>query len=246
MWLIRVLFSFGCLGLFSSLLQAQTWQEELNFKVNVLQLMEGDIHYSFEIHDRANLLKQHPEFTGFDSLSLLHNKKNKFIISKSAWVVNKPIGFFDHQHMTDENFIRHLLNEYQVQKTHQETFRVGQKGQRFSYRLRTFFDSDDISTLDRSRMIHTVAAAKKMDVMVQSATASVVQELDQFTEISPGAVILLSHIPLKENKTLIISYRLSALLPSHAPSKQLRDNLSQEYQKLQQRINSFGKKTKKN
>jgi hypothetical protein len=187
---------------------------------------------------RLEVLQKHPEFREFDSLGLLRDKTGKFMISKSAFLVKKPIGFFDHRHMLDEAYIRHLAGDARVRKKNEQIFLIENQSAAPSYRQSNFFDSDDISTLDRGRIIHTVSAARKMDVMVQSATSSVVQELDQFSASFKGAVLLHSHIPIREDRTLIITYRLTSL--KGEPSKSaLRDGLATELKTTQQRINRF-------
>jgi hypothetical protein len=238
MLFLKFVFSITIYTLMISPLHAQSRQPLVNFKVNVLQLMEGDIHYSSEILSRKDLIQHQPDFREFDSLGLLKQKEAQFLVSKAAFVVRKPIGFFDHQHMTDESFIKHITDG-SVKKSDEETFKVTSAG--INYRLRNYFDSDDISTLARGRIIHSVAAAKKMDIMVQGAASTVIQEMDQFNTGSDGVVVLLAHLPLKENQTLIISYRLSSI-KGLVQEKRIHENLLEELKRLQKNISTFGSK----
>lgn len=204
-------------------------QKQLNFPVKAEELMKGDIHYYFTLDNPRKILKQHPELFDLDSLSLFSEPESAIAVTKAAYVIDRPVGFFDDKQMTDEKFVTHVLGDQKVKKLNPETFKVTVPGE-FShqYKLQIFIDSDDISTLPNSKVIRAVSAAKKMDIISQGASSIVIKEMTQYSKFSLGGIVVMSFIPLKETKTLVIQYQLSSVKKAFGSAKIMKPGMVQE------------------
>lgn len=182
-------------------------QKDLNFPVKTEELLKGKSHYFFSILSPRKLAVQYPDLLDLDSLSLHKQKDIAFIVTKSVVAINKPVGFFDEKQMTDEKFLSHTLGA-KASKTDDEVFNID--GKETSYKMKMYFDADDVSTSPK-RVIRAVTAAKKLDVISQSASTIMFMEKSHFTRFTRGGVSISSFQPIKENKTLVITYQLWAI-----------------------------------
>ncbi|HXH76851.1 MAG TPA: hypothetical protein VNJ08_17915 [Bacteriovoracaceae bacterium] len=218
-------------------------ENNLRFKPDMKALMKGDIQYSFNLLSAKELLGKFPEAVELDSLTALKEKKVKILMTKAIYVVDKPVGFFDHEHMKDENYIAHIMGDQEVKKLNSNTFKVTVPGESgHSYKMKTFFDSDDISTLPNPRTIRGVSAARKLDVISMSASSIVFKEFTAFSKYTVSGTTVHSYISLKEGKTLVISYRLMAVKKYYALDKLLKSNYLNETAALKTLIGSFQEK----
>lgn len=215
-------------------------QKKLNFEVpSSEKLQKGEEYASFKLVDAAAFFKAHPEFKGLDSLSLRNRPETKLAISKSAYIINKPVGFFDHQHVTDENFAKHMLGGKNVKKLDENTFKVTSSRLDHSYEMTSSFDSDDVSTLSTSAAIHAVASSKKLDVIVQSAPAMIFTESTQFSKYFDGSISIAAYAPLKENKTLVVIFRVTAVKNKFAMEKFIKPIFFQDVADQKAKTESF-------
>lgn len=212
----------------------------LHFKIETEALMRGEIHYSYQLLSPRELVKKYPVARAMDSLRVLSEKNIKVLITKSVYVVNRPVGFFDHEQMKDENYLNHILGEQKVSRISSNTFNITVPGTgTHSYHMSTYFDSDDISTLPNTRIIHGVSAVKKLDIIAQSASAILFREFSSFSDYAVGGSSISSYIPLKEGKTLVISYNLLAVKNNYANNKLLKSNFIIEINANRDLINSY-------
>lgn len=214
-------------------------QKELNFEVPSEKLMKGEEYFSFKMVDVATFNKKYPEFRGLDSLSLRHRPDVKMIISKSAYVINKPIGFFDHQHVVDETFTKHVLGKDTVKKLDENTFKVTSSQLGHNFELTRAFDSDDVSTLSTSAAIQAVLTSKRLDVIVQSAPSTIFEESTQFSKHFEGIVRVAAYTSLKENKTLVVVYKVAAVKKKFAISKIMKPLFIQDVVNQKTKTESF-------
>jgi hypothetical protein len=181
-------------------------QEQANFMIRPTSLLQGEIHVSYTPVDRKELRVHFPEAAELDSLGLLAQKDLQFILTKSVFIVKKPVGFFDSERLRDEKFISDLLGGQKVKKKNADAFYTPH------FKLTTYYDSDDLSSLPNSKVTKAATAAKKLDVISQGASAVVLKEFSQFkTAPVAGATSVTSYVPLKEDRTLIITYQLTGV-----------------------------------
>lgn len=210
-------------------------QKDLHFPVKTEELLKGNIHYFYKILSPRKLAVQYPEILELDSLSLSQKEKIAFIVTKAVTVVNRPVGFFEEKQMSEEKFLSHTLGTSKVIKSDENKFQVDFRD--FSYKMNLFFDADDVSTSPK-KVIKAVTAAKKLDVISQSASTIMFTEKTHFTKFTEGGVSVSSFVPVKENKTLIITYQLYAITKKQK-SPALKENFVGEIEALKTLIQTY-------
>jgi hypothetical protein len=213
-------------------------QKELNFTVNGEELLRGDVVYSVEVMSAQELTDLFPAFMELDTSGFTKPKNATLLVSKSAYIVDKPVGFFDSDKAENVEFLNHLLGEQKVIKLGERLFRVVIPGGQ-TYKLRTQFDSDDISTTTNSRAIRSVTGARKMDIQVQGASSVLVREMYDYSKGSYGSIHVTSFLTIKENKTLVIDFGLMSLTPPLLAKETLEDSVENEASAHQALLNSF-------
>lgn len=215
-------------------------QKTLNFSVTPEKLMKGEIHFYHEILTPRKLVVKYPDLFDLDALSLIQESNVMMVVSKSVSVVNKPVGFFDDSQMNDERFVAHMMGEQKVKRLAPDTYTVSVPGAGgVKYRMQSYFDSDDISTLPNSKVTRAITAAKKLDVISQSASTIMFTEKSHFSKYTEGGVSVSSFIPLKENKTIIITYNLWAVKKNFAIENALKSNFLREIEATRDLVESF-------
>ena len=215
-------------------------QKDVDFPIKSQKLLKGEIHYFFEIISPKELAQHYPEVFQLDSLSLIKEKNIKMVVNKSVYIVNKPVGFFDDQQLSDEKYVAHVLGEQVVKKTGPASYKVTVPGEGgFSYKMHSYFDADDISTLPSSKVTRAVTSARELDVISKSASTVMLTEKTNFTKYTEGGVSISSYIPMKENKTLIITYNLWAVKKPFAIRGILKSSYLQEVEAVKSLQESF-------
>lgn len=204
-------------------------EKTLDFMPKIESLLKGNVHYSVEILNPSQMDVKYPDLSYLDSLGFTKKSGIKVVIAKSVYAVSKPAGFFDHLNTGDERFLKHTLPKVTVNKLQENHFKIHAGGESpYSYLMDTYFDSDEISTLPNSKVIRAVTQARHMDVISLSASSTLFREFSKFTKYSVGRVLVSSFIPLKEDKTLVVSYTLTAVKDEFAVDKILRSSYRDE------------------
>jgi hypothetical protein len=132
------------------------------------------------------------------------------------------------------------MGDQKVKKLNKHDFKITVPGKDgYSYKMKTYFDSDEVSTLPHSKAVRAVAEIKKLDVISQSAASTIFREFTDFSKYTIGGSQVTTIIPLKENKTLIINYSLTAVKKYFAIENLLINNFRLESESQKQLINSF-------
>lgn len=237
---MKVLILLACLLSHFSTYAAPVKQKDLNFTVKGEELLKGDVYFSVKVTSKKKLKKLMPDFVELDTSGFTKPKNARLLVSKTAYVVKKPVGFFDHDKVVNETFLNHYLGEQKVLKIEDRTFKVQIPGNTSqTYKLRTHFDSDDISTTTNSRAIRAITGAKKLDIQVQGAQSIIMREMWDYSKGSYGAVHVTAYIGLKEDRTLVIDYGIMSLIPPLLARETLEESISQEASAHQQLLNSF-------
>jgi hypothetical protein len=219
---------------------ASVKQKDLNFNVKGEDLLKGDVYYSVAVMTKKELIKILPYFLELDTSGFTKSKNSPLLVSKTAYVVNKPIGVFDHQKASSLRYLKHLLGEQRVSEIADRTFAVEIPGSTpQKYKLRTHFDSDDISTTTNSRSIRAITGAKKMDIQVQGASSIIMREMWDYSRGSNGGIHVTAFMTLKENKTLVIDFGLMSLIPPLLARETLESSIEDEASAHQSLINRF-------
>lgn len=219
---------------------ASVKQKELNFLVKGEELLKGDVHYSFSLMTKEELAGLYPDFLDLDTTGITKPGNARLMVSKSAYVVNKPTGFFDNTKAVDLTFLNHLLGEQKVNQLEEGVFKVtipGSKPQ--NYKMRTHFDSDDISSTKNSRAIRAITGTKNMDIQMKGASSIIVKEMWDYSKGAYGSIHVTAYLTIKEDKTLVIDFALMSLIPPLLARETLEESVSGEAAAQQRLMNSF-------
>lgn len=208
-------------------------EQELNFILQTPLLMEGEIQYSFSVLGPDKLQKNYPLISELDSLGLLSTEKPSIMISKFAYVVKKPIGIFDPNEDEESKFLSFTSGGASVKKLGPGQFSFESAGKPgLKFKLTQYEDSDDISTLSRSKASRGIQAAKRLDPLFQSTTLMVFRELTEFSHSFNGATELYAYLPLNEHRTLVFGFKFISL-KDYSNGSGLKQSLVDEYKGLQ-------------
>lgn len=174
---------------------AMTEQKDLLFPINGDALLAGGVHYAYVVAAPRTLREKLPEVLDLDGGHVIKGSRQRVAVAKLAYVVDRPVGFFSEQQLTDARWLEKLF---------------GVAGAR----QQVYFDSDDLSSLRTSRFVHAVAQSKKLDPVALGSFSTVVFH-------DRGRVQVDNHVPLSPRKTLVISYVVARVAGS-APLGQLR------------------------
>ena len=223
---MRLVFAL-LLSLTSYQVFAQKLEPEINFILRTPLLLDGEVQYSFSVLSAEALRKKYPLLSELDTLELLNSKDASFMISKFAFVVKKPLGVFDQKETDEAEFLSYLA-QGKVQKIKDGVYQYHLEGQPgLKYKLTRYEDSDDISTLSRSRAARGIQAAKRLDPLFQSASLMTFHELTDFGHSFNGATELYAYLPLNESRTLVFGFKFISL-KDYANDSGLRQGLQEE------------------
>ena len=167
------------------------------FNVDPEVLKNGEVHYFVGHYDRAGLKKLR-DFSKLDGGRLLKRKGVRVELSKLAYLVNRPAGFFSSTQMTDAQWLGTFLGT-NVKPLQEDTFETQSRG-----KMRVYFDSDDLSSVRSSRFVHAVSQSKRLDPIALGGFSTVVLH-------SANQVEIHNHIPYTPKQTLVVSYYLKAV-----------------------------------
>lgn len=218
-------------------------QRDFNFKVDAEKLLSGDVHYSYHLLPPRKLVERFPLAADLDSLSLLQERDVHIMLTKKAYVVKRPVGFYDNDHIKNIDYMKHTMGEQELREIDPVTYKVTVPGRSgHTYKMKSYFDSDDISTLPSSRIIQAVSAIKKMDVLSQSASSIILKEYTDYSDFLVGGTEISSYITLKENSTIIITYSISAVRNNYAKADSLKKGFVNEVHAVNELIKSYKQK----
>ena len=187
-------------------------QSRIDFPLKPQELLKGDVTYFFKVMSPKTLAKKYPLLAKLDSLSLKRQKNMHLKIGKAAYVVNKPVGFFNDKDLMKEEFVTHFWNGNKITRLGPGTYNIVQAGHsRESFKLTSYFDSDDISTISSFKISRAISATKELDIISKSASTTMVAEKTFSKDPTLGEIFIFSFIPVKENKTFVIQYHLQGI-----------------------------------
>ena len=202
--------------------------------------MKGNVNYAMDVLSPTKFHKKYTELDELDSLALMQEPNVRMVLSKSAYIVDKPVGFFDHLNTVDEKFINHVLGEQKIKKSSENNFKITVPGESgYTYKMKSYFDSDDISTLPNSKVVRSVTQARKLDIISKSASSTTYKEMTKFSKYFSGGIQVSSYIPINEKKTLVLNYSLFAIKKNFALVNVLKRSLKVESEAQRDLINSF-------
>jgi hypothetical protein len=188
------------------------------FRIEPDLLERGDVHYSFYQLPATTVQKKLPEFVDLDGLKLLEREGVTVQVVKLAYVVNKPAGFFSATQVTDPNWVETLLGHKVTQITEGHYQVPGDK-------FHVYYDSDDMTSVKNSRIVHAVTQSKKLDPIASSGFSTVILHNSDMLQVD-------NHVPLSSKKTLVVSYQLSVVKKSDETKAQRANFLKETRARL--------------
>lgn len=201
-------------------------QKKLNYSINIEKLLAGNVLFSSKYMDPQKVLASYPEFSEIDSLNSLKAQNAKILISKTTYIVNRPLEFFDKDKMSSQIFLSSIYNGLKIRKIDENAFKVS-SGE-MTYDLKTSYDSDELSTITTSQGMRAALGVRKLDHISQTGSAIVLREITNPSKFFLTSTNVLSHVALKDNKTLVINYKIMALKKSDLSKSQIKSNLLEE------------------
>lgn len=207
--------------------------------VDVPKLESGEIHSFVAVVPASGLSEKYPALRDLDTLKLANRGNTLLAIKKISYVVNKPVGFFTDQQLNDQKWLEHLHPQEKLKRLDETSFQaVTSKGK---YQLEVFFDSDDLSNVQRSKLIHAVALTKKLDPLSGGSFATSCMLKTKPKSETINDVMITNYISLTTKTTAVITYQITALKKTKEDVvlKKVRESFIKEAPALVQRTNSF-------
>lgn len=215
-------------------------QQKLLFDIKTEALLKGDIHYSFALSTPQGLLDKAPDLQDLDVSGIFKDSDSKILFSKTAYVVKKPVSFFDHKQVIDPDYLKHVMKGNQVEVINENTFKITTSGlMKQSHKLQLSYDSDDVSTLAGRVATQVVTNSKRFDVIAQSAHSSIYKESSEYSKYMNKSVSITHHIPLTDSKTLVITYNIASVKKFFALENIIRPNFIKETQTMKKMNDSY-------
>ena len=215
-------------------------QTKLIFDIKTESLLKNDIHYSYAIGDAREILEKSPDLIDIDAIGVFKNLENKVQFIKSAYVIKKAVGFFDHKRVINPQFLGHTHPSEKFSAVDENTFKISKSGiMPEKYKTHYFYDSDDVTTLPNSVVTQSMMNSKRLDIITQGANASVFQEIVDYSKYAVKGMSITHYVPLTEKKTLVVTYQLTILKKHYALEKVLRPIFLKEVKELRDLTDSF-------
>ncbi len=173
-------------------------QREPIFPVNTDKLLQGEVHYS-RLGGTAEALAKYDGLPELDGAGLLEAGQ-RYVYTKTAFVVDKPVGFFNHTQLVDERWVARF---HTGRLTRQSEGMYRHEGGE----LHIDFDSDDLSSVRRPRVMHAISQSRRLDP-VSASSFSAVTMLETDPRLRPLAFSVANHVSLSPTKTLVVVYSL--------------------------------------
>lgn len=190
-----LLFFLFSLATSTSVSATMSERRDTVFKIETDLLEQGEVHYFFRQLPADMIQKKLTDFVELDAARLLEKEGATIQVSKLAYVVNKPAGFFSAEQTADAAWLTKLLG-VSAKQLKEGVYQVEELGQ-----LKVLFDSDDLSTVRNSRFVHAVTQSRKLDPIALSGFSTVVFHTENSVQLD-------NHVSLSPKKTLVITYQL--------------------------------------
>lgn len=208
-----------------------------NFTVDAKVLDKGPRTFA-EVLRGSELERKFPDYYALDALHMAARKNGGLIIRKRAYLLDKPVGFFNDQTLLSERWLEHTRAGEKLTRVDDNHFRGTDQNGNFG--LDVFFDSDDISNVQDRRLIHAMNKTKQLDPLAGSSAATVVM-VKHGKKGRPKEVTYVNYISLNAKQTIVIAYGISLIKwPGDVVKlRKVREGVIAETPALVQRTNSF-------
>jgi len=214
-------------------------EKEINFEVNLLKLQNNKTQFSFLLGLPKEIKKTFPDLKSLDRFNSVKNKNLKVFISKSAFTIKKPFGFFGHDLSLDQVFLKHIMGDQIIEKIGGNKFFVSVDGvTSHDYVMEVFFDSDEISNTSNSSALKSINSLRTLDLIARGNASFFIKDLYQFSKYAESGKDVFIFSPLNEEKSIVIIYHILFIEKNYALPKALIRNYIQEIETLKNLLES--------
>jgi len=230
----------GSLSLAHSISAGIILEKEINFEVNPLILQKNNTQFAYLLGSGAELKKIFPDLKSLDRFNSLKNKKLRLFISKSAFLIKKPFGFFGHDLTQDHNFLKQLMGDQEIKKIGENKFLVNVQGDTaHEYSMDIFYDSDEISNTTNSFALKSINTIRNLDLIARGNASFFIKDLSQFSKYADSGRDIFIFSALNAEKSIVIIYHLLFIQKNYALTKPLVRNYLQEVETLKVLLEKF-------
>lgn len=204
-------------------------QKKASFSIQSERIHRGEVHFYYNIFTKDRLAQRYPRISQMDSILLGQNPSDRLEVSKTVYMINKPVGFFDDKELMNEKYISHMWGKKEVKKINNNSIKIIQTP---PLELRAYFDSDDISTVQSYKVSRSISSAKEMDVISKSAPVIMVNEIIDLKTKTGDEISVTSFIPVKEEKTMIVTYGIKRLNKKFPDKTSMKIQFTEKLKKI--------------
>ncbi|MBH47336.1 MAG: hypothetical protein CME71_04105 [Halobacteriovorax sp.] len=199
---------------------------ELNFSINYNDLAKGEIHYSFSLMNASDLPL---EIANLDTVGITQIGGSKILYNKVAYIIKKPVQFFNYQQITNLNEIKRLMPHAKVSKISERSFKVSTKGLfGFSYIMDMEYDSEIVSTANDAAVIEAIDRARRLDGTLGQADSTIYRHIHDFSKYSNAGISLTRHYDLNGEATLVVTTNISSVKAMFAIESIIKPSFTKE------------------
>tara|TARA_R110000868_G_scaffold136049_8_gene348825 strand:+ start:4246 stop:4956 length:711 start_codon:yes stop_codon:yes gene_type:complete len=214
------------LALFNFAQAKMVEKPELNFSINYNDLAKGEIHYSFSLMNSSDLPL---EIANIDTVGITQISGSKILYNKVAYIIKKPVQYFNYQHVTNFKEIKRLMPHANVSKLSERSFKVSTKGLfGFSYKMDMEYDSEIVSTANDAAVIEAIDRARRLDGTLGQADSTIYRHIYDFSKYSNAGISLTRHYDLNGEATLVVTTNISAVKAMFAIESIIKPSFTKE------------------
>lgn len=203
---------------------------DLNFSINYKELAKGDIHYAFSLMNASQLPH---EIASIDTMGITQISNSKILYNKVAYIIKKPVQFFNYQHVVNLNEIKRLMPHAKVSKLSERSFKVSTKGLfGFSYKMNMEYDSEIVSTANDAAVIESIDRARRLDGTLGQTDSTIFRHIYDFSKYSNAGISLTRHYDLNGEATLVVTTNISSVKAMFAIESIIRPSFIKETETL--------------
>lgn len=214
-------------------------KKEINFTIDPESIMKTGTQYSWRMMEADKFKQNFSHFLNLDGMRVLKNHKGPVVISKTVFTIEKSANYFTPEQISDEAFLRYLYPAFRVKKIEENMALFQSQDRKFSFENSFYVDADTMTSIRNPRYFQPFILVRKLDPLSMGAFTATLQTLEHFSDHAVGGNIVTFYIPIKANKTLVLTYQLLALKNQGQNKKSLHDQFVREAATYIHRLNQY-------
>lgn len=212
------------------------FQEKFHYEVRPEIFLKKQINYSLETLTYSKLVKEHTDLAEIVETIFPKIRHLNYVITKSSYLIQKPVGSESQEVFKNIDFVKSYLSAGSITRE-DHIYRVKSLNSHLSYSHKMYFDSDDLSTLNESRIQRSINLIKKQDVISQGSHLTVIHHQNKFNADIEASLKYQMFIPIKDNLTLILNYGIIGTKLKKIKKENLKKSFEEELVSQQALLN---------